>query len=244
MAGPCLRSAAAQRRLPTARLPLRIVAPACASPPACRLPISACGRPCLRIPRRGLANLITGRSLRGAMAGPAACRLCGRSFAPYGGTHHSCYKRCAAKADRAVGRMFRANCRECGREFSTAHRLARCCSDACGAEGRRRSLRSYNRRAMGDPEMRATALAYVGASSAGKGQNGERRRRRQKRAWVAPQARTVRPAMRRQERAGCRWRMGRRHGLGPGGRRGEEADAPQARGGRIEPASRSASRMA
>ena len=94
-------------------------------------------------------------------AEPRPCALCGRSFAPPGGRGRRpvhC-RRCAARADRKIGRERTLNCKECGARFSTPKRNVRYCSKACSADSRRRAtLERYHRR-MADPEKRALAAA-------------------------------------------------------------------------------------
>ena len=103
----------------------------------------------------------------GAMSGQAAaCKLCGRTFAPYGlGAQNFC-KRCAAKADREAARTLRADCKECGRRFSTSSRRVRYCSRECSADGARRRNREHQRRYLADPEKRAIAMARARACTA------------------------------------------------------------------------------
>ena len=106
----------------------------------------------------------TPQSARTAMAASKACQVCGRTFAPYGGTHHACCKRCTARADRAVGGLRSLECKECGRKFTAASRAFRYCSDACRTEGGRRRIRGYMRRYAKDPAKHALMLARVRAS--------------------------------------------------------------------------------
>ena len=118
--------------------------------------------------RRRPAGRGTARPPSAAPGGKSlACRLCGSAFAPYGGTGNRAYcKKCTAKADREVGRVWRIQCAQCGREFSATHRLARYCSDACRTDGRRRSDRVRSRRRLADKKKRAVASAHVRASAA------------------------------------------------------------------------------
>ena len=104
-------------------------------------------------------------------AEPYPCALCGRDFAPYGGGRRPVHcKRCAAKADKEIGREITLNCKECGTRFSTPNRTVRYCSRACSAAGERRNTRGRGRRRMADPEARAVDLArrraYAAASRA------------------------------------------------------------------------------
>ena len=122
------------------------------------------GRQGLRKPRR------TRRQAgRAAVPVPSSeCRLCGRSFATYGGTYHAHCKRCAAKADRMVARVRRVKCGMCGRAFATTHSTAKYCSDACRAEAVRRSRKRSRRRLKADPERHARELARTRAWVASK----------------------------------------------------------------------------
>ena len=112
------------------------------------------------------ASLIAGNPRRAAMSDRAACRVCGRDFAPYGRRRRVYCKKCAAKADKAIVLDPVVKCRECGRKFSAPSRSFRHCSDACRAEGARRYNREYMRRYLTDPQKRATALARNRASAA------------------------------------------------------------------------------
>ena len=96
----------------------------------------------------------------------SVCGLCGRMFAPYGGTHHACCKRCTAKADSEIGRVWRVDCKECGKKFSTSSRRVCYCSDECRTMGKRASDREYMRRRAADPERRAERAAYERARAA------------------------------------------------------------------------------
>ena len=102
----------------------------------------------------------------GHMAGPTACRQCGRSFEPYGGHYRVYCKKCTARADKAIVLAPPVKCRECGKKFTASHRSSRYCSDACRAEGARRYNREYMRRYIADPEKRAIARAHTRASAA------------------------------------------------------------------------------
>ena len=91
---------------------------------------------------------------------PYACALCGRDFVPYGGGAHPVHcKRCAARADKEIGRKRTLDCKECGARFSTPNRAVRYCSKVCSAAGQRRSTRERALRRMADPEKRAVDLA-------------------------------------------------------------------------------------
>ena len=107
------------------------------------------------------------------MAVQAACRLCGRSFEPYGRANHSHCKQCTAKADRAIAQEPVVQCKECGKEFAAPSRKYHYCSTACRDEFARRRNLANRRRYMADPERRAIALArsrmYGAASRARKG---------------------------------------------------------------------------
>ena len=89
----------------------------------------------------------------------STCRLCGRSFVPYGSAARAHCKQCAARFDREVSRALRAKCKECGKEFSAKSRNFRYCSDKCRADGHRRGAREYVRRRTADPEQRAIMSA-------------------------------------------------------------------------------------
>ena len=106
----------------------------------------------------------------------SVCRLCGTTFAPYGGTTTRAYcKACTAKADRETSMVLTVRCGECGKEFSTKNRAARYCSDPCRAEVARRRARDGARRRLADPEKRAVAAARTRARSAARrGREGER----------------------------------------------------------------------
>ena len=112
-------------------------------------------------------------------AEPYACALCGRDFVPYGGRRPAYCKRCAAKADKEIGRERTLNCKECGTKFTTPKRSARYCSTKCSAAGRMHSSNESARRSMAaDPEARALAAArrraYAAASRAKKKGRGRR----------------------------------------------------------------------
>ena len=93
-------------------------------------------------------------------AEPYACALCGRDFVPYGGGRPAYCKRCAAKADKEIGRKRTLNCKECGTRFSTPNRSVCYCSPKCRAAGRMHSSNASARRSMAaDPEARALASA-------------------------------------------------------------------------------------
>ena len=120
-----------------------------------------------RPPHGQAGQYYTPQSARGAMGRSTACRLCGRSFAPYGGvSHHAYCERCTAKADREVAGVQRIECRECGKKFPSSTRSVRYCSDACRASSRRRLNAEAQRRYMADPEKRAMSLARTRTSSA------------------------------------------------------------------------------
>lgn len=111
------------------------------------------------------------------MAARDACRLCGRGFVQYAGAPTVYCKRCAAKADRAVGRTVRTKCKECGKAFDAASLLLRYCSDECRIEGRRRRVREDARRHRADPEWRAMISAQRRAKAANlRAQDGRKRR--------------------------------------------------------------------
>ena len=93
------------------------------------------------------------------------CRLCGRSFAPYGNAKRIHCKQCVARFDREISKMLSVKCKECGREFSTKSRNARYCSDKCSADGSRRSTRESARSRAADPERRAIRAARGRASN-------------------------------------------------------------------------------
>ena len=117
------------------------------------------------------------RAVRGAGSRPraaaepkeAACGLCGRSFAPYGGTRHAYCRQCTAKTDREASRTLRVECRECGGMFSTKSRVVRYCSKECGMAGKRRNDLDYSRRSASDPEKAVMNLARTRARNAAKG---------------------------------------------------------------------------
>ena len=93
-------------------------------------------------------------------AEPYPCALCGRSFAPYGGGRPPIHcKRCAAKADKEIGRERTLDCKECGTRFTTPSRSARYCSKACRADSRRRVARELYHSRMADPEKRVLLAA-------------------------------------------------------------------------------------
>ena len=96
----------------------------------------------------------------------STCRLCGRSFAPYGSRVRAHCKQCAARFDREVSRVLRAKCKECGKGFSTKSRNVRYCSDKCRADSQRRGAREYARRRTADPERRAILSARSRAQKA------------------------------------------------------------------------------
>ena len=124
-----------------------------------------------RKPRRTRqqAGRAAGRAPRAAAPVQSAeCRLCGGSFATYGGTYHAHCKRCAAKADRIVARVRRVKCGMCGKAFATTHSTAKYCSDACRAEAIRRSRKRSRRRLKADPERHAMELARTRAWVASK----------------------------------------------------------------------------
>ena len=113
---------------------------------------------------RPRAGRVAGSRPRTSPARSAACRLCGRSFAQYGGaTNHAYCRRCTAKADREATRVLRVDCKACGEKFSTPNRSVRYCSDPCRAEGQRRNRRENDRRRRSDPDRHARAAAYAGA---------------------------------------------------------------------------------
>ena len=105
----------------------------------------------------------------------ATCRLCGRSFAKYGGTRHAYCKECTARADRKVGRVMRVQCAQCGKEFSTTHSRVRYCSAACGAEARRIRDREHSQRRLVDPEKRAGPAAHARAAGARRSRDADSR---------------------------------------------------------------------
>ena len=126
------------------------------------------------------ARRSAGRAAPAAAPKSDTCRLCGRSFAQYGGASHAYCKRCTAKADRAIAKALRVDCKTCGKAFSTTNRSVRYCSDACRAEGQRRGKRELNRKRMADPERRAIARAHMRAwSAARRGGKAGRPKRRQ-----------------------------------------------------------------
>ena len=101
------------------------------------------------------------------MAGPTACRLCGRSFVQRGsGGRHTYCKRCREKADKKVAGELRADCKECGGNLPAKARLAAYCSDQCRSEAARRRNREYQRRYMADPEKRARFMARARVATA------------------------------------------------------------------------------
>ena len=75
-----------------------------------------------------------------------ACRVCGRSFAPYGNRITSYCKRCRARADREISKVLRVRCRECGKAFPTTNRAVRYCSDPCRKAAHTRQSRASRRR--------------------------------------------------------------------------------------------------
>ena len=112
-------------------------------------------------------------------AEPYACALCGRDFVPYGGRRPAYCKRCAARADKEIGRKMTLDCKECGTKFTTPNRSARYCSTKCSAAGRMHSSNESARRSIAaDPEARALAAArsraYASASRARKKVRGGR----------------------------------------------------------------------
>ena len=112
------------------------------------------------------ASLIAAYPMRCAMPVRTACRLCGRTFAPYGRGARTFCRRCAARADREAARTLRMDCKECGKGFVASRRSDRYCSDECRAEAARRRSREGQRRYVADPEKRAIALARTRASAA------------------------------------------------------------------------------
>ena len=92
-------------------------------------------------------------------AEPYPCALCGSDFVPYGAGRPAYCKRCAAKADKEIGRERTLNCKECGKKFTTPNRIVKYCSTKCRAAGRRRISREGARKRMKDPEARAMAAA-------------------------------------------------------------------------------------
>ena len=96
----------------------------------------------------------------------STCRLCGRSFVPYGGAMRAHCMQCAARFDREVSRAVTAKCKVCGKNFSTKRRNARYCSDKCRADGVRRGDLEYIHRRTVDPEWRAIRAARTRAQSA------------------------------------------------------------------------------
>ena len=92
-------------------------------------------------------------------AEPYPCALCGRDFAPYGAGRPAYCKRCAAKADREIGRERALDCKECGKAFTTRNRIVKYCSRECNTAGRNRISRESARKRMNDPEARAMAAA-------------------------------------------------------------------------------------
>ena len=109
-----------------------------------------------------------GRASSGAPTRSIACGMCGRGFAPYGGTRTAYCKRCRDKADRDAVKMPTLKCRECGKAFTAATRRLRYCSDECRAAGARRIDHEKYRRRMGDPEERAKVAARARAWKASK----------------------------------------------------------------------------
>ena len=106
------------------------------------------------------ASLIAALSGGGAMAaGQTACRMCGRSFEPYGRARRSYCKQCSDRADRAIAQTPVVRCKECGKEFAAPSRRHHYCSTACRDELARRRNRENRRKYMADPERRALALA-------------------------------------------------------------------------------------
>ena len=93
----------------------------------------------------------------------AACGLCGRTFAPYGGATHVNCKQCRAKMDAEINRVFDVNCKACGKRFTTANRSVRYCSTECRAAGKRRSDLKYDHMRSTDPEKHAMRLAHMRA---------------------------------------------------------------------------------
>ena len=100
------------------------------------------------------------------MAVQAPCRLCGRTFKPYGSRRRVHCKRCTARLDAEVGRDVVMPCNECGKAFTARNRTFHYCSDACRTKTAARRNREYMRRYMSDPEKRAMAIARSRAWSA------------------------------------------------------------------------------
>ena len=129
------------------------------------------------------------------MAGSTACRLCGRTFDPYGSTHHSYCKACTARSDRAVAKTHRLDCKECGKKFTARIRTVRYCSDECRVDGKRRFLREYMRRYMADPGNHGRMLARVrAAKSARRAREGRGGRQGQRQRRQGPQPRAAEKA--------------------------------------------------
>lgn len=122
---------------------------------------------------RAAAKSAAGRRGARPRASPArstACRLCGRSFAQYGGSTNRAYcRRCTARADRESVRVLRVDCKTCGKKFSTPNRSVRYCSAACRAEGLRLSRNESSRRRRADPGRRAGAAGHAGSPGRGGG---------------------------------------------------------------------------
>ena len=93
------------------------------------------------------------------------CRLCGRSFEPYGSAKRAHCQQCAARFDKEVSRVLRAKCKQCGKAFSTKSRNVLYCSTKCSADGSRRGTREYLRTRAADPELRAIRAARGRASN-------------------------------------------------------------------------------
>ena len=113
------------------------------------------------------AILIPRNTMRGAMAKPPACRLCGREFDPprRSGSRVYC-KRCTAKADREIAKTLSVDCKECGKAFPARTRAARYCSVECRSAAARRANAESQRRYRADPQSNARNLALARASAA------------------------------------------------------------------------------
>ena len=125
----------------------------------------------------GGSRAAAGRPPRPSRAKQRTCELCGRSFAPRGGTARIHCERCAARLAREVSKVLRIKCKECGKEFSTKRRTVRYCSTACSTEVIRRRLREYARRRAADPEQAAILSAR---DRARKGAKARKKAERQK----------------------------------------------------------------
>ena len=108
-----------------------------------------------------------------------ACGLCGRAFAPYGGSRQVYCKRCRTRIEGEVSKVMEIGCKECGKKFTTSSRAVRYCSKECRAMGNRASDRRYTSRREADPQRKAVRAAYARALASDR--RARKRAERQKR---------------------------------------------------------------